>query len=96
MPDVIEPNNIPIFAEFIKISLLKNAKFPMNNDIVKPTPESIATPIISMKLVFLGKCASCNLILMYENKDTPNAFPIKRDKAIFNAKVKSITTSLET
>ena len=49
-----------------------------------------------MKLVFLGKCARFNLILMYENKDTPNAFPIKRDKAIFNAKEKSITTSLET
>ena len=71
-------------------------KFPINNDIVKPTPERIATPIMSMKLVFLGRSARLNLILMYENKDTPTVFPTKRDKAILNAKEKSITTSLET
>ena len=92
----MEPINIPIFAEFIKISLFKNAKFPINNDIVKPTPERTATPIISMKFVFLGRAARFNFILMYENKDTPTVFPINRDMAILNAKEKSIVASLET
>jgi len=95
IPETTEPAIIPIFAEFIKISLLTNAKPPINSDIVKPTPDSIATPIISMKFVCLGNVAIFNLILKYENSETPIAFPKNSDKDILKAKETSIIISLE-
>ena len=63
IPEKNEPAMIPIFAEFMKISLVLNAKPPINNDIVKPTPDNTATPIICLKYVFSGSSAIFNFIL---------------------------------
>ena len=42
-PAMADPNRMPIFASVLSKSLV-NARFAMNNDIVKPMPPRIATP----------------------------------------------------
>lgn len=53
----------------------------MNNDIVKPTPDKIATPIICLSLMFSGRAAKLILMLRYEKNDTPIVFPKNNDIA---------------
>ena len=85
---------MPIFAESINTVLPIKARPAINRAMVKPTPESMAIPTISIKRVFLGSEANLNFILKYENSVTPMVFPRKRESAIFTAKGMSMVISL--